>query len=329
MTQEKLFAYMKLVQQNNTKKGFEMDIEELLQRFKELVKTEVFPRYKFMSHEYLICTGDVSNYMRKKLGFRKNESNQFHLLWDEALKPICRTQINSKRSSAAQKIQQCLFGKFAVFFSIDSNKTLTITNIICLFFYTGAWLDPILDLYNQPINNPFAPDKVCLDTFINNLRNNKEDYLFFGEFVASIVCSKEKFNHEKCNSYFSDIVTVSDEALALLILDNSYNYWVDKYDNRGSGRETPKRFKYTNQQGARQHQGWNLAGIQQFGKFCEAVQADRAIRGKDFDAHFKRTMLSKYESKKRKHNQTIANFDTGAFRETFGDGSDSSEEDDN
>ena len=80
---------------------------------------------------------------------------------------------------------------------------------------------------------------------------------FFTLFVAPVV-GKKKFEHQCYVQKLSEFVSVSNEALALLLYDNNYDRWLDmgknkdwtmssvrpKYTTGGNAIQTPKSLKY-------------------------------------------------------------------------------------
>ena len=72
-------------------------------------------------------------------------------------------------------------------------------------------------------------------------RRNKQVYpIFFDRFLSSVV-KKSVFEHQvRVATNDSTLCTVSDEAFALLLLENSWDRWLDIY-RRQKGKVTPKR----------------------------------------------------------------------------------------
>ena len=81
-----------------------------------------------------------------------------------------------------------------------------------------------------------------------------QDYCFFAKHFVSVVVGKKKFEGYSNRFAFSGYVTVSDEAFALLLLENNYNRWIDMgktgnwlysdvhplYTSGGNVKQTPK-----------------------------------------------------------------------------------------
>jgi hypothetical protein len=111
---------------------------------------------------------------------------------------------------------------------------------------------------------------------------------FFAEYLEC-VAGKKGWGKEK---YFQTVskavdretndilVTVSDEAFALLMLENYREKWILRYEEACSGRRnTDKRIdgKYTSSvKGHTEFGGWSRKGIKRFNALCDLVEADRS-----------------------------------------------------
>src|SRR5687768_8382725 len=81
-------------------------------------------------------------------------------------------------------------------------------------------------------------------TIVNTRQKSKNMYIdFFRLFVAPVV-GKKKFEDLCYRSKLSTFVTISDEALALLIFENNYARWMDMGKNR-NWTSSSVRPKYT------------------------------------------------------------------------------------
>ena len=119
----------------------------------------------------------------------------------------------------------------------------------------------------------------------------KEAFLWFvGEFLQT-VCGKRAWgSRKKYRSTISDatssdtgnaIVTVSDEAFALLLYDAYIDKWIKRYheDRRGEPRTPRMVGKYTkNEDASSEYGGWSDEGIEMFNMLGEIVDDDRKSR---------------------------------------------------
>ena len=99
-----------------------------------------------------------------------------------------------------------------------------------------------------------------LPSIVNLRRSTSPMYVdFFGLFVAPVV-GKKRFDSLCWQQHLSNFVTISDEALALVIFENNYERWMDmeknnnwtsssvrpKYTTGGNAFQTPKASKGIN-----------------------------------------------------------------------------------
>jgi hypothetical protein len=126
---------------------------------------------------------------------------------------------------------------------------------------------------------------------LHKLRSSTTDeereafYWFAGEFVES-VAGRKTWGKQKYSKLMSEgtrvgekpLVSQSDEAFALLIIDNYQERWIiekkDKEDNIKTSRM--RKGKYTcAKSGNREYRGWSKAGILEYGRLLKLVQTDR------------------------------------------------------
>ena len=125
-----------------------------------------------------------------------------------------------------------------------------------------------------------------------------ESYIYFCESFLKCIVGCQTFNRKwNLNMKLSEIATPSDEALGLLLLENSEYKWLcdcetpgnstnnkeesnnitkTKYTSAGKQKEQKKGF-------TKRYGGWKNEGIQRFNKIMEMVKADRVRNGKWFD----------------------------------------------
>jgi hypothetical protein len=131
---------------------------------------------------------------------------------------------------------------------------------------------------------------------ISTLRNAKTErekdavFWFFEHFIDCVAGRKVfgKFKYLQTistgqGSFSESSLTVSDEALGLLLFENYYQKWMTQHkhnrEHSGSGnQEKMDRIhgKYTpKKMGQTEFGGWNVAGVKQFNRYCAMVSADR------------------------------------------------------
>ena len=150
---------------------------------------------------------------------------------------------------------------------------------------------------------------------ILTMRTNKNGaYSFFCDHVLSQVVGKSDWKTRGSKALISDMATVSDEAFAILLIENNYDVWHemvveddgvapvpessgmdgddDDDDDGGGGgsggsgggdhaaanaRKMKVKSKYTlNGAGTKKYQGWTNEGLLRFNHFAALVYANRA-----------------------------------------------------
>ena len=100
-----------------------------------------------------------------------------------------------------------------------------------------------------------------------------------------------------------EFVTVTDEAFALIVLENNWDLWCALGEDPGGVDVTNYEPKYTSlAKKAGRGVGWSLAGRERFTELTEAVQADRKTKGAlAFEKAFMEAQeLAKCGSKRKK-----------------------------
>lgn len=142
---------------------------------------------------------------------------------------------------------------------------------------------------------PSVRNMLALRKTSNNQLN--EAYVYFCEKFLKHVVGVNRFNREFRNNRngIMGCATVTDEALALLQLENSEIRWSTEFSKSESGievnqNELPQPL-YTSggqnkndQKGfTKRHGGWTRDGIIRFNVLCTNVEEDREKNGKWFD----------------------------------------------
>jgi hypothetical protein len=118
-------------------------------------------------------------------------------------------------------------------------------------------------------------------------------YLFFCQHFLIHVVGKKKFENGLHHGMkLSQIATVSDEAFALLLVENSETRWKRVFEaNYGGGPipSTKYTFKGSSKVGTGctiKYHGWSRDGLQQFNDLCAMVKQDRRLHADTFDNAF-------------------------------------------
>ena len=142
-----------------------------------------------------------------------------------------------------------------------------------------------------------------------------ETYALFCDNFLSCVVGKLRYRKLVRGQRMTHVATSSDEAFALLLLENNYDRWLDVHNNskgQAQAHETPpgktKRWesdvspKFTVgglllTGGSRKYKGWTDAGIVRYNELFHAVSLDRK-RNREFTTRYLDTTKKAYEAAK-------------------------------
>lgn len=118
-------------------------------------------------------------------------------------------------------------------------------------------------------------------------------YFNFIDFYLSGIIGKMFYKENRCEKLLSEFSSISDEALAILIFENSKETWHDMVKNNSKKSMVTR--KYTNggsssvkQGSSRRYQGWSHEGMEQFNVLFDLVKENRASpNAKLFEEEFK------------------------------------------
>lgn len=188
---------------------------------------------------------------------------------------------------------------------------LTLTNYYSV---VEHFFSDLMESYKKKESAPYD-----MDDFLR-LRSNPECYKVFFKYFIKCVTKKNKYEEKlPLAKSFEDICTVSDEAFALLLLENSWDKWMDQYNKDPSsllprrGRHLDKPvskiktkytkggLKYEDDQdttlfSSKHNKGWSDEGIKRYNQLYELVEADRA----NHPEFFQKFMDYVIDSKKKK-----------------------------
>jgi hypothetical protein len=136
---------------------------------------------------------------------------------------------------------------------------------------------------------------------LRRLKNDEinESYIFFCENFLKCVVGSQTFNKGwKHGVALSDLASPSDEAFALLLIDNSEARWLSEHEKKPEGEDVieqdklvlpkytsggPKETRERKKGLTKRYGGWNEPGIIKFNELVRAVREDRLINGEWFD----------------------------------------------
>lgn len=160
------------------------------------------------------------------------------------------------------------------------------------------------------------PSIACQDqTIVKSLRKNQALYAWFVENAVSFVVGRRGYR-KQVNALvrISKVMNSGDEALALLLLENSWEHWREMYNmefdengcTRGVNADSPngrldarsKAFRdaksespiYTRCGGGstKKHGGWSVEGLERYNELFGLVKKSRVTDGKAFDKFWRK-----------------------------------------
>lgn len=162
---------------------------------------------------------------------------------------------------------------------------------------------------------------------ILELRHNYEVAKIFFDYFLSAVVGKVKWKKQVMQKKVSEIATISDEAMAILLLENSRDKWLATYNN--SEQIPPTRYT-ANSRYARRYGGWKDEGRARFNVLCNIVALDRGINPPNDARHKKceETEIMYLEEKVKGHygrradNECLNNAEAKKVEQVYDDLSD-------
>ena len=134
-----------------------------------------------------------------------------------------------------------------------------------------------------------------VEDFLDAKRNNKNCYGVFFTYFLPCITGKTNWGINLISaSKDADVASVTDEAYALLALDNYWNVWCDLHKNNQSNdkrkrNKTNVQTKYTYENMDKKHRaikygnrGWSYDGIRKFNNLVHEVKRDRVDNKKFF-----------------------------------------------
>ena len=272
------------------KLGMKASDEVQKKELSRFTREELFKMIKFPQWEHLSVRKKPAKKVMECMGYdRKNSSHvaAFEAIWEKWMQNHVKGIINEKRSSISQSI----------------GKHLT----------NDVWLDA---------SSPVKPDYESYEALFENLREEKDTYGWFFDNVVSFVIGRSQWKHKWGSELLEEYCNVGDEALGLLLLENSWDCWSkraisgqQKWSSRKGGqrkkqddsanKKVEARPMYTvslHKEQKTEIQGWTKEGLERFNELRKEVESDRDKHGKEFSTWYKNKHTAENE-KKRKRNE--------------------------
>ena len=158
-----------------------------------------------------------------------------------------------------------------------------------------------------PNGSPILDLIKCLENGeIHEIRakGNIEMFKICAELCFSAIANKQTWKNNHQHVALSNIITIADEALALVILENNFAEWIEL--TKGNEIDKKRRLtKYTHggQNGDSAKKGWTLEGKLRFNEIFDKTQKEREKRiSKQMEARIRKRWYDEDPSNRKKNN---------------------------
>jgi hypothetical protein len=258
------FSAVELARARGKRKHHPDRKQHVTDRIQMYVKAHIFRKVKFVQNDNMLM--DIMVAVERTEKFRDQRSRD---AFKSVYKGVVMEAINVRRSACDQagcKIV-CQYLSSRVFDDGCGNETLIADDL--------------------PI---FTLDTICKLRQATTDKEVRAFQWFFGEFLEC-VSGKRVWSRHKYHTLISEavnrdtgvqIITVSDEAFGLLLLENYMEKWKRKFVAKANGVVLEKKLdgKFTaSTKGNFVFGGWSKAGQKQFNFYVNMVKADRSGAG--------------------------------------------------
>jgi hypothetical protein len=126
---------------------------------------------------------------------------------------------------------------------------------------------------------------------IEMLRSNQESYSIFMDLFVACMPGKDVYRRASAKQPLNNVVTVSDEAMTMLVLKNNYTLWTEMAERlEGGDRKvrledcTSKQLFFDERKG--RGRSWSDTGKLYFNERYKAIISDRLKNGDKFDEEY-------------------------------------------
>ena len=284
---------------------------------RETVRDKIFPRAKFLRLEDLEYSLKKHSWCQKMGSWCQIEPNKLHLWWQIAKKVILQ-ELGQQRSNKTNVMKNEFFGNTMYLLSIF----FSLFQLTVFFFFQTGWMTAGAEKSIPPTTSgkrkkgkrglAQAKDdndiKYSPPVELKDLCDLRGDVAAFetltNHFLQPTYSKKwnEKVKYStKTIQVLGDILTITDEAFVLLVLENNWERWIDINNQSNNHFQMSKRGrskpilstimpKYTHlnvkEAGVRKDdsdeedtavwKGWNEAGIRRYNELCLIVKDNRA-----------------------------------------------------
>jgi hypothetical protein len=287
----------------------------------------LFKKIKFIFDKDLVEDGRVAKAIKDQVLHWKQA--EFTKAWVTWMGQHVRTSVNEKRGGVNQLMATTVWKCKSCTIQLYISSSLRHINITFISYATDQWGQA-----NARKSSVVQPTDIDFRTVLTGMRTNMEKYAWFYDNVLSCVVGKHYWKKHCHEANGCAMANNGDEALALLLLDNSWDLWKQKanrkLDLRKKGRtmsdgqsedeleitQAPEETtttqsqqkkrgrnygtKYTTANGGMDSLigGWTVEGINQYTRYTKQVAKSRKDKeGKIFDKWYRARKLLEFKGK--------------------------------
>lgn len=226
--------------------------EYATQRIKAFVTSKVFRKIKFISNDDMLR--EAMDWVMK----HEKVPQEKRLMYRVVYESVFNESLNAKRSTCETAGRKIV-------------------------------VDKTMPKFQEKGKELFTMEELCKLRRAETEREKEASFWFFGEFLSCVVGKRQWIVQKKyqlisqatMTGSSDKLVTISDEAFALLMYENYKDKWT-KQGNEQAGQSVPSgkkviRGKFTVQNsGTCKYGGWSHAGMKRFNELYDLVVEDRA-----------------------------------------------------
>ena len=244
---------------------------------RNVTKQRIFRKVKFITSKEQLDEFEEKNsvgyYFIKCYTEHMNDANIIkdkQVFW-ESVKHTVYDAINEKRNAVQTALKKKWIGTYYIAINLICRSILTLKkHFYCTNFCVEMYTRSKRDISFQKI---FTKDFVC------GLQECNKDHLFtfMDYFGQAIVGHKFFSNQMKCQTIFSDVATVSDEAYAKFTLERCWESWLSGVLQEKNPEIMTVKANHTNDKSNKKFGGWDEEGLKRFSAIAAIVNAQRKL----------------------------------------------------
>lgn len=258
---------------------------------------ELFARKKFVCAEKeLAKDGKVAKFFCDRMRISEDKQGQ----WWDTIKGHVRRKINTLRNGATNGIKNYFMGKHRKRHTMSEGVSALLGKYTTNFVVSN-WPAEMRRDDKMPDNG--------LDDFLE-LRSNETAMCRFCEYILPCVVGRKHWNESVSKVKVCDLATVTDEACALLVLENIWDTWMalpldeHRTRKRKAEEEGKKRVfrhgKYTEKsREGKKYKGWDNFGLNRMNEMIKLVKEDRE-KNSTWDAEYLKAMKDQAAGKRKR-----------------------------